>query len=240
LLANIRIVLVGTTHPGNIGAVARAMKNMCMDNLYLVAPKIFPSADATSRASGADDVLARAVVCPTLAEAIADCGLVIGASARSRTIEWPEITPRECAALLSAEAREQQIAIVFGRENSGLKNRELDCCRYLLKIPCNSAYSSLNLASAVQVICYELFIHSAAPSPPQQSDTPPATAAQLESFYGHLRQTLEDIGFMHPDKSASIMRRLRRIYNRAAPDTKELDILRGILTLSQGNKKKGS
>jgi TrmH family RNA methyltransferase len=238
LLANIRIVLVGTTHPGNIGAVARAMKNMCMDNLYLVAPKIFPSADATSRASGADDVLARAVVCGTLAEAIADCGVVIGASARSRTIDWPEITPRECAALLSIEAREQQAAIVFGRENSGLKNHELDRCRYLLKIPCNSAYSSLNLAAAVQVICYELFIQSAAP-PPQHRDKPLATAAQLESFYGHLRQTLEDIGFMHPDKSKSIMRRLRRVYNRAALDTKELDILRGILTLSQGNKKRG-
>jgi TrmH family RNA methyltransferase len=234
------MVLVGTTHPGNIGAVARAMKNMCMDNLYLVAPKIFPSADATSRASGADDVLARAVVCATLPEAIADCGLVIGASARSRTIDWPEITPRECAGLLSAEAWEQKAAIVFGRENSGLKNHELDRCRYLLKIPCNSAYSSLNLASAVQVICYELFIQSAVPPEPQERDKPLATSAQLESFYEHLRQTLVDIGFIHPDKSKSIMRRLRRVYNRAALDTKELDILRGILTLSQGNKKKGS
>lgn len=239
MLANIRIVLVGTTHPGNIGAVARAMKNMCMDNLYLVAPKIFPSADATARASGADDVLSRAVVCETLPQAIAECGLVIGASARSRTINWPEITPRECAELLNSEARTQQVAIVFGRENSGLKNHELDCCRYLLKIPCNSAYSSLNLAQAVQVICYELFIQSAAQPVPQQRDKPLATAAQMESFYTHLRQTLEDIGFMHPDKSKSIMRRLRRVYNRAALDTKELDILRGILTLSQGNQRKG-
>ncbi|MGR8934169.1 MAG: RNA methyltransferase [Gammaproteobacteria bacterium] len=238
MLANIRIVLVGTSHPGNIGAVARAMKNMCMDNLYLVAPKIFPSADATARASGADDVLAGAVMCDTLQEAIADCALVIGASARSRTIDWPEITPGECAELLSCEALHQQAAIVFGRENSGLKNHELDCCRYLLKIPCNSAYSSLNLAHAVQVICYELFIRSAAPPGPQQRDKPLATAAQMESFYGHLQQTLQDIGFMHPDKSKSIMRRLRRVYNRAALDTKELDILRGILTLSQGNKRK--
>jgi tRNA (cytidine32/uridine32-2'-O)-methyltransferase len=238
LLANVRIVLVGTTHPGNIGAVARAMKNMGMDRLYLVEPKIFPSAEATSRASGADDVLARAVVCSSLSEAVADCGVVIGASARSRTIDWPEITPRACAELLSTEAQKQQAAIVFGRENSGLKNHELDRCRYLLKIPCNSAYSSLNIAAAVQVVCYELFLHHAEVPRPQQRDKPLATAEQLESFYGHLQQTLVDIGFMHPDKSRSIMRRLRRIYNRAALDTKELDILRGILTLSQGNKKK--
>jgi tRNA (cytidine32/uridine32-2'-O)-methyltransferase len=239
LLTTIRIVLVGTTHPGNIGAVARAMKNMCLDNLYLVAPKIFPSADATARASGADDILARARVCETLNEAIAECSLVIGASARSRTIDWPEITPRQCAELLHIEADAQQVAIVFGRENSGLKNHELDRCQYLLKIPCNSAYSSLNLAQAVQVVCYELFIQSTAPAPPQQRDKPLASAAQLESFYRHLQQALLDIGFMHPDKSKSIMRRLRRVYNRAALDTKEVDILRGILTFSQGNKKKG-
>lgn len=239
LLENIRIVLVGTTHPGNIGAVARAMKNMCLTNLYLVAPKIFPSADATSRASGADDVLARATVCTTLPEAISDCGLVIGASARSRTIDWPEITPRLCAERLSMAAKQQQAAIVFGRENSGLKNHELDRCQYLLKIPCNSAYSSLNLAAAVQVVCYEIFLQQAAPAPEQIRDRPLASGAQLESFYQHLQQTLLDIGFMHPDKSKSIMRRLRRVYNRAALDTKELDILRGILRLSQGHKHQG-
>ncbi len=229
-----------TTHPGNIGAVARAMKNMNMSRLYLVAPKIFPSADATARASGADDILSSAVVCQSLPQAVADCSVVIGASARSRTISWPELTPKDCARRLAVEVLHNQVAIIFGRENSGLKNHELDLCRYLLKIPCNIEYSSLNLAAAVQVVCYELFVASG-----QQwevpigdkDENPLATAEQMESFYQHLQQALADIGFMHADKSKSIMRRLRRIYNRAALDTKELDILRGILRMSQGNKK---
>lgn len=240
MLSNIRIVLVETTHPGNIGAVARAMKNMKMSNLYLVSPKIFPSADATARASGADDVLASAIVCESLQEAIADCQVVFGASARLRTIDWPVVTPRECADTIGSDVGQQQAAIVFGRENSGLKNHELDLCRYLLRIPCNSEYSSLNIAAAVQVVCYELFVaFGQEPVVRQESEAPLATSAQMESFYQHLHQALCDIGFMHPDKSRSIMRRLRRIYNRNRLDTKELDILRGILRMSQGNKKNG-
>jgi TrmH family RNA methyltransferase len=141
LLAHIKIVLVETTHPGNIGAVARAMKNMNMTNLWLVSPKIFPSADATSRASGADDVLANASVCQSLQEAIADCQMVIGASARCRTISWPEMTPRECAEKVVINEPKNKVAIIFGRENSGLKNHELDLCHFLLRIPCNSEYS---------------------------------------------------------------------------------------------------
>ncbi|MDD5580108.1 MAG: RNA methyltransferase [Methylobacter sp.] len=241
MLSNIKIVLVETTHPGNIGAVARAMKNMNMDNLWLVAPKIFPSADATSRASGADDVLARASVCPSLKEAITDCQIVIGASARCRTISWPEITPRECAEKVLINEPGNKVAIIFGRENSGLKNHELDLCHFLLRIPCNSEYSSLNIAAAVQVVCYELFIASGLQEKVTVGDkgeTPLATAAQMESFYAHLYQALTDIGFMHPDKSKSIMRRLRRIYNRVQLDTKELDILRGILRMSQGEGRK--
>lgn len=240
MLSNIKIVLVETSHPGNIGAVARAMKNMKMNNLWLVAPKIFPSAEATSRASGADDVLARATVCQTLEEAIADCQLVIGASARCRTISWPEMTPRECAEKLAADAQTAKAAILFGRENSGLKNHELDLCRYLLRIPCNSEYSSLNLAAAVQVICYELFVASGQPYEIRVGDKgedPLATTAQMEMFYDHLYEALTDIGFMHPDKSKSIMRRLRRLFNRAQLDTKEVDILRGILRMSQGHKR---
>ncbi len=276
MLSTIKIVLVETTHPGNIGAVARAMKNMKMHNLWLVAPKIFPSADATSRASGADDVLASATVCPTLQEAIADCQLVIGASARGRTISWPEMTPRECAEkiLLNEPGNRRdgsqqscgihtipgdrhagslpasgihtipgdKVAIVFGRENSGLKNHELDLCHFLLRIPCNSEYSSLNIAAAVQVVCYELFVTSGL-APQEQiqvgdkGEEPLATAAQMESFYSHMAEALSDIGFMHPAKSKSIMRRLRRIYNRVQLDTKELDILRGILRMSQGHKR---
>jgi tRNA (cytidine32/uridine32-2'-O)-methyltransferase len=240
LLDNIVIVLVETSHPGNIGAVARAMKNMCMKHLVLVSPKLFPCADATSRASGADDILASAVVCSTLQEAIADCQIVIGSSARCRTISWPEITPRECAEKLSLDARDNKVAIVFGRESSGLKNEELDLCQYLLRIPCNPDYSSLNLAAAVQVICYELFVASGQRyevAIGDKGEIPLATADQMESYYEHLAQALSDIGFMHPDKSKTIMRRLRRVYNRIQLDTKELDILRGILKMAQGNKR---
>ena len=240
MLSHIKIVLVETTHPGNIGAVARAMKNMAMANLWLVSPKIFPSADATSRASGADDVLAKAIVCKSLPEAIADCQIVIGASARIRTISWPEMTPRECAEHLVPNGSDNKIAIIFGRENSGLKNHELDLCHFLLRIPCNSEYSSLNIAAAVQVVCYELFVRADLHESVVIGDRgkiPKATAMQMESFYMHLYQALTDIGFMHPDKSKSIMRRLRRIYNRVQLDTKELDILRGILRMSQDNQR---
>jgi len=241
LLTHIKIVLVETTHPGNIGAVARAMKNMCLERLCLVAPKTFPCAEATARASGADDVLASAQVFPSLQAAVADSQLVIGCGARNRTISWPEITPRECAEKVVVHEPSQTVAIVFGRENSGLKNHELDLCHFLLRIPCNSAFSSLNLAAAVQVVCYELFVatgikHEAAIG--DKGESPLATAEQMESFYQHLNETLDIIGFLHKDKSKSIMRRLRRIYNRIQLDTKELDILRGILRMSQDNQGK--
>ncbi len=241
LLSQIKIVLVETSHPGNIGAVARAMKNMAMANLCLVNPKVFPSAEATARAAGSDDILAKAQVCKTLPEAIADCQLVFGTSARLRTISWPVLTPRECAEKALVQANGNQVAILFGRENSGLTNEELDLCHYLLRIPCNDAYSSLNIAAAVQVICYELFV---AANQKQDSKTggqgvsPLANALQMEQFYEHLHQTLLDINFiLHPDKSATIMRRLRRIFNRTQLDTKEVDMLRGILRMSQGNKR---
>ncbi|MGZ8095376.1 MAG: RNA methyltransferase [Methylosarcina sp.] len=237
MLSDIKIVLVGTTHPGNIGAVARAMKNMNMNQLRLVAPKIFPSADATSRASGADDILSSAMVCQSLQEAVADCQIVFGASARSRTISWPEMTPRECAEDIFIHKPGHRVAIVFGREHSGLTNEELDLCRYLVRIPCNPKFSSLNLAAAVQVICYELFVASGRDDRAPLSDKgdyPLATSSQMESFYEHLYQTLVDIGFIQTEQTKSIMRRLRRIYNRAQLDIKEVDILRGILRMSQG------
>jgi tRNA/rRNA methyltransferase/tRNA (cytidine32/uridine32-2'-O)-methyltransferase len=220
--------------------VARAMKNMTMSHLRLVNPKIFPHAEATARASGADDVLARAGIYPTLQEAIADCQLVIGASARSRTISWPEINPRESAAKCLSQSSETNIALVFGRENSGLTNQELDLCQYLLKIPCNPEYSSLNIAAAVQVVCYELFMCQDLTgfknlSGLDADETPLASAEQMESFYQHLQQTLADIGFLQPEKTQSLMRKLRRIYNRTLLDTKELDILRGILRFSQNH-----
>jgi len=238
LLSNFKVVLVETSHPGNIGAVARAMKNMGMTQLRLVRPKFFPHADATARASGADDVLRCAQVYPALQEAIADCQVVLGASARDRTISWPSMTARECAAKWVGLATRENIALVFGRENSGLKNNELDLCHYLLRIPCNPDYSSLNLAAAVQVICYELFVASGqefTSTIGDRGEEPLATAEQMEAFYQHLYQTMADIGFLHPERSKSIMRRLRRVFNRIQLDTKELDILRGILRFSQNH-----
>ena len=242
MLSHFKIVLVETSHPGNIGAVARAMKNMTVSQLCLVTPKKFPSADATARASGANDILQSLNVYDTLQEAVADCQIVLGASARDRTISWPELTARECAERYAdSKKANAKIALVFGRENSGLKNHELDLCHHLLRIPCNPDFSSLNLAAAVQVVCYELFtsLNKTTESNIGDKDTEPlATMQQMDAFYEHLHQTLADIGFLHVDKSQSIMRRLHRLYNKASLDVKELDILRGILRFSQNHNKK--
>jgi tRNA (cytidine32/uridine32-2'-O)-methyltransferase len=238
LLTNFKVVLVETSHPGNIGAVARAMKNMGMDQLRLVNPKFFPHADATARASGADDVLRDAQVFVDIGEAVADCQVVLGASARDRTISWPTITARELARQWPPSVGDVNVALVFGRENSGLKNHELDLCHQLLRIPCNPDYSSLNLASAVQVVCYELFLASEQPATPVVGDADQrilASAAQMDAFYLHFEQALADIGFLHPARSRSLMRRLRRLFNRAQMDIKELDIMRGILRFAQNH-----
>jgi TrmH family RNA methyltransferase len=234
-LSHIRIVLVGTTHPGNIGAAARAMKNMGLEDLALVAPKVYPSPEATARAAGACDILARARVCENLEQAIADRELVIGASARLRSIPWPLLGPRECAELLTARPA-AQAAILFGREHSGLDNEELERCHYLLRIPCNPEFSSLNVAAALQVVTYEIYAAASqqAPEPPQPPMSPPATAEQMESFYRHLDQTLHEARFLHEKKaSPTLMRRLRRIFNRARLEQKEIHILRGILSAVQ-------
>lgn len=231
-LSHIRIVLVGTTHPGNIGAAARAMKNMGLRDLVLVEPKIFPSAEAIARAAGADDLLAAARVCGTLEEAIADCALVIGASARLRTIPWPQLTPRECARKVAEHP--VKTAILFGREHSGLSNEELERCHYLLHIPCDSEFSSLNVAAALQVVTYEIFVAAQSEPIAEKPMSPPATADQMASFYRHLEDTLHDIRFLHEKKSSpSLMRRLRRIFNRARLEQKEIHILRGILNAIQ-------
>lgn len=229
ILPHIRIVLVETTHPGNIGAAARAMKNMGLSDLALVNPKIFPSSEAVARASGADDLLEQAHVCETLNEAIADCGLVIGASARLRSITWPQLDPVECAELAGQSAT--RTAILFGREHSGLTNEELERCHYLLHIPCNPDFSSLNVAAAVQIITYEL--RKAANQPrPQSPSVSLATAEEMESFFGHLETTLHELQFLHARKqSTSILRRLRRLFNRAHPEKTEIHLLRGILSV---------
>lgn len=227
----VRIVLVGTTHPGNIGAVARAMKNMGLTDLSLVSPRDFPHADATARASGAEDLLERARVVESLAEAIGDCHYVAGASARPRTIGWPTVEPRECAERLTAEGRRGMAAAVFGPEKSGLTNEDLDRCHMLLTIPAAPEFSSLNLAMAVQVVCYELRVASSAGKRAAASrDTPLATGEELEHFYRHLEQVLTGSGFLDPENPRQLMRRLRRLFARAEPDQNEINILRGILT----------
>lgn len=231
MLSNVRIVLVGTTHAGNIGAVARAMKNMGMSRLYLVAPRRFPAAEATARAAGADDLLAGAVVCTSLAEAIADCHWVIGTSTRRRTIAWPRLQVREFAPLLLDEAVRHRVAIVFGREHAGLTNDELAHCQHLLSIPCDPRFSSLNLAQAVQIVAYELYTECRVRDRVQREHL--ATFGELESFYGHLFETLRLLGILTPVRSNTLQRRLRRLYNRARLEKNELDILRGILTATQ-------
>ena len=228
---SIRIVLVGTTHPGNIGAVARAMKNMGLDELALVKPKHFPHKDATARASGAVGVLKNALVVASLREALTDCVYVAGASARPRTIEWPSMGPRECAQRLQLESEVGSVAAVFGPEKSGLHNDDLDLCHTLLTIPTDPDFSSLNLAMAVQVLCYELRVAGTANAGPVvESEASPATAAEMEHFYAHLEQVMTDIKFLDTDNPRYLMRRLRRLFNRARPDKNEVNILRGLLT----------
>lgn len=213
------------------------MKNMCLDQLFLVAPRSFPDPEATARAAGADDVLAMAVVVPSLAEAIEGCDLVIGASARRRSISWPELDPRECAEHVLMEGGAQQVAIVFGRESSGLNNAELDLCHYLLHIPCNPDYGSLNVAAAVQVVCYELMMQarSLVPRSEQSRDQGEerATAEEMEALFQHMEQALYDIEFLDPANPRFLMRRLRRMYSRAGVQRTEMNILRGVLTAAQ-------
>lgn len=232
-LANIKIVLVETSHPGNIGGVARAMKNMGLSQLALVNPNDFPSHTASSRASGAGDVLANAQVFDSLEAAVADCALVIGASARLRKVAWPQLDVRETAAL-ALEKAANQVALVFGREDSGLSNAEMDRCHYLAHIPSNPDYTSLNLAAAVQVFAYECRM-ACQPIVEQSQGYRHyvASSEKMEGFYGHLYQALQDIEFLDPNKNARFMRRMRRLFNRSQLDVKEVDILRGILTAAQ-------
>lgn len=228
---NVRIVLVGTTHPGNIGAVARAMKNMGLDDLCLVQPRYFPHQEASARASGAEDVLDAATVVDSLEAALRDCVYAAGASARSRSIGWPSMLPRDCAVRLLEESRRGTCAAVFGPEKSGLTNEHLDLCHTLLTIPANPAFSSLNLAMAVQVVTYELRLASmAAETVEFDSGAPPATGEELEHFHAHLQRVLTTSGFLDPENPRHLMRRLRRLIVRAYPDQNEINILRGMLT----------
>lgn len=229
-LNNIRVVLVRPTHPGNIGAAARAMKTMALSNLWLVAPSQFPSAAASAMAAGADDVLSQARITTDLDAAVADCHAVFGTSARSRRIGWPMLDPRAAAPRLIEAAQRGPVALLFGQERSGLTNSELDRCQALVQIPANPEYSSLNIASAVQLLAYELYVAAGATPAPANGDHPPATLDDLQRFYRHLEEVLVAIRFLDPANPRLLMRRLIRLFNRAAPDQNDVNILRGILT----------
>ncbi len=229
-----RFVLVETSHPGNIGGVARAMKTMGLARLHLVAPKSFPHPEASQRAAGADDLLRGAVCHDRLTDAVADCRLVIGTTARQRTIEWPLLTPAEAARRLCTEGRNGPVAIVFGRERNGLTNSEVDLCHAMVRIPTDSGYSSLNLASAAQVLAYEIRLADGREEDPRQTVPAAANGDAMGLFYRHLQQTLYDLDFVktqHPP--VKLMRKLMRLFNRARPSEEELSILRGILAAAQ-------
>jgi tRNA (cytidine32/uridine32-2'-O)-methyltransferase len=227
---SVRIILVGTTHPGNIGATARAMKNMGLSDLMLVNPKYFPHEDATARASHAEDILQATKVVSRLEDALSDCTYVAGASARSRTIGWPSMAPRECADRLVQESIHGTAAVVFGPEKSGLTNEDLDLCNTLLTIPTVPGFSSLNLAMAVQVLAYEIRVASMTDvEPPPEAESRPATGEEIEHFFSHLEQVLTQSGFLDPENPRLLMRRLRRLFAKSELDQNEVNILRGIL-----------
>ncbi len=234
--SNIRFVLVRTSHPGNIGAAARAMRTMGHARLVLVAPLHYPHADVTALAAGADDVLENIVVVPDLATAIADCRLVLGCTARQRGVPLPEISPRIAAERLQQASSADEVALVFGNERSGLENEELMRCHAAVHIPSVADFSSLNLAQAVQVLAYELrlaALQGVALLPPPLKSDPVATAAEMEYFFAHLAQTLIDIDFHKGRAAVTIERRLRRLFQRAEPEQRELRILRGIFDDAQ-------
>lgn len=238
-LSRVRVVLVATSHPGNIGSAARAMRTMGLDSLWLVAPREFPSPEATAMASGADAILAAAHVVGSLEEAIAGCVRVFGATPKPRRVPMPELTPRAAAPLLLEAAASHEVALVFGTERIGLTNEEIERCHVAVNIPASAEYNSLNLAQAVQVLSYELRMAALAtnrdgaarpvPTPQFSADEPPADAARLEAFFGHLEAALAAVDFFKGRPSYTIMRRLRRIFLRAELSTREVLILRGIL-----------
>ncbi len=252
VFSRVKIVLVNTSHPGNIGAAARAMKNMGLSELVLVAPAEFPSGVAVGRAASALDILERAQVVESLTEAIGDCSLVIGASARRRSIPWPMLSPEQTGLKTVAEsASGQRVALVFGREDSGLNNDELQLCNYHVQIPANPDYSSLNLAAAVMVICYEVYKAKLVKEEGSTDeltgeggealegswDQGFASGEQVEHFYDHLERVLIAIDFHDPENPRQLMQRMRRLFNRIRIDEMEMNILRGVLTNIEFNLK---
>ncbi|MFA6408821.1 MAG: TrmJ/YjtD family RNA methyltransferase [Gammaproteobacteria bacterium] len=250
MLENIKIVLVETSHPGNIGAAARAMKNFGLSNLCLVKPKNFPHVDATARAAGADDILARGRIVENVQEAIADCHLVIGTSARQRALPSTLLSPREAATEVTSEVEEgRKIAILFGRENSGLTNEELHLCQKHLYVSTDPNFSSLNLAAAVLLVAYEinkkhvytnslkinkLYFEVGADLRVRPS-TDMATSGDIELFYEHLEKVLIELEFLNPKAPKHLMDRMRRLFGRTRLEVSEVNILRGVLTEMEKN-----
>lgn len=229
-LARIRIVLSHTSHPGNIGAAARAMKTMGLSRLMLVNPKYFPDAEADARASGASDVLEQAVVCQTLAEALKDTVMAAGMTARRRDLALPFSWAREGAWQLARMAEEAEVALVFGNEAAGLSNEELSLCHLPIMIPANPEYSSLNLGAAVQLMCYELRLAAAMPGEAPRGEAALATVEEIEGLHAHLEKTAIASGFLNPAQPNRLMLRFRRLFARTGLEKEEVSILRGLLS----------
>lgn len=245
MLENVRIVLVETSHTGNMGSVARAMKTMGLTNLWLVNPLVKPDSQAIALAAGASDVIGEAKIVDTLDDALAGCSLVVGTSARSRTLPWPMLDPRECGIKSISEAHHAPVAIVFGRERVGLTNDELQKCHYHVAIQANPEYSSLNLAMAVQILAYEVRIawlaSQSSETPPVQSETEELypLVDDLERFYAHLERALSESGFIRPSHPGQVMNKIRRLFTRARPESQELNILRGMISSLEHPDKSG-
>lgn len=241
-LPAIRIVLVEPSHPGNIGAVARAMKNMGLSRLVLVRPKAFPHEEATARASGADDVLAAASVVGTVTEAVADCGFVAATTSRSRDHNFRALDLHDAAARVFEKSALGPAAVLFGAERTGLTNEELSLAHLLIRIPANPDYPSLNLAMAVQLATYELFRAAGSPASPRplsEPAVPPANGADMERFYAHLQEVMDEVDFKDRTQGGTqLMTRIRRLFQRCEMDQNEVNILRGILTSVQQKRRR--
>jgi tRNA (cytidine32/uridine32-2'-O)-methyltransferase len=230
----VRIVLIDPSHPGNIGSVARAMKNMALSDLVLVRPRSFPHAESTALAAGADDILAGARVVESVEEAVTDCSFIAGTTSRPRSYYWEFTTPRDVAGRIVALAPENRAALLFGSERYGLATEDLNLCNVLVRIPANPEYCSLNLAMSVQLAGYEIFMAREQPQSHTQLEMALAPSGDVEHFYAHLNEVLNEIDF--EDRTGHLMERLRRLFNRAQLDRNELNILRGILSAVQGRR----
>ena len=235
-LDRVRVVLCNTTHPGNIGAAARALKTMGLARLYLVAPLAFPDPEADARASNARDVLAGATVCASLADALRGTVFAAALTARSRELGQPALAPRDAAPLVLAEAAAGDVALVFGRESSGLTREQVNLCQRIVHIPANPAYSSLNLAAAVQIMTYELRVAAGAGGLPAPEVFEPASFEEVEAFHLHLLQVMRESGFLDPRKPRRLTQRMRRLFTRARLEKEEVSLLRGLLKAMQADR----